>query len=83
MTKESEDHTTFRTRYGTYKYKVLSFGLTNGPTTFQRFINDILIEHLDDFCSIYIDDILIYSDSKVEHEIYVKRIIQILQNYGL
>ena len=81
--KESEDYTTFRTRYGTYKYKVLPFGLTNGPATFQRFINDILMEHLDDFCSAYLDDILIYSDSQAEHEIHVKRIMQILKDHGL
>ena len=47
--KDSEELTTFRTRYGVFKYQVLPFGLTNGPATFQRFINDILMEYLDDF----------------------------------
>lgn len=83
MSTESEDYTTFRTRYGTYKYKVLPFGLTNGPATFQRFINDILMEHLDDFCSAYMDDILIYSSTAQEHEIHVKKIMRILQDHGL
>jgi hypothetical protein len=83
MTQDSEDFTTFRTRYGTYKYKVLPFGLTNGPATFQRFINDILLEHLDDFCSAYMDDILIYSATAEEHEMHVKKIMAILQAHGL
>ena len=78
MSPESEDYTTFRTWYGTYKYKVLPFSLTNRPATFQRFINDILIEHLDDFYAAYIDDILIYSSTPKEHEVYVKKVMAIL-----
>lgn len=83
MTEDSEDYTTFRTRYGTYKYKVLPFGLTNGPVTFQRFINNILMEHLDNFCSAYMDDILIYSGNPEGHETHVKKIMQILMDHGL
>ena len=60
MDSNSEDLTTFRTRYGAYKYKVLPFGLTNGPATFQRYINDIFLDSLDDFLTVYLDDILIY-----------------------
>ena len=45
----SEEYTTFRTRYGAYKCKVLPFGLTNGPATYQRYMNDVLFDHLDDF----------------------------------
>src|SRR5579871_3836728 len=61
--KESiEDLTTFRTRYRSYKYRVIPFGLCNGPASFQRFINSVLFDYLDDFCTAYIDDILIYSD---------------------
>ena len=59
MHPDSEDLTTFRTRYGTYKCKVLPFGLTNGPATYQRYMNDILFDYLDDFCIAYLDDILI------------------------
>ena len=83
MSLESEDYTTFWTRYGTYKYKVLPFSLTNGPATFQRFINDILIEYFDDFCAAYIDDILIYSSTPEEHEVHVKKVMAILQAHGL
>jgi hypothetical protein len=79
----SEDLTTFRTRYGCYKYKVVPFGLTNGPATFQRYINDFLFDYLDDFCTAYLDDILIYSSNELEHEEHVWRVIERLQEAGL
>ena len=69
---DSEDLTTFRTRYGSYKYRVVPFGLTNGPATFQRFINDNFLDCLDDFLTAYPDDLLIYSENELDHEIHVK-----------
>lgn len=83
MAKESEDLTTFRTRYGMYKYKVMPFGLTNGPATYQRFMNDILLEYLDDFCSVYLDDILIFSNNPLEHELHVGKVLAVLAAHGL
>jgi len=65
MHPDSEDLTTFRTRYGAYKCKVLPFGLTNGPATYQRYMNDILFDYLDDFCTAYLNDILIYSKNEL------------------
>jgi hypothetical protein len=79
----SEELTTFRTRYGTYKYQVLPFGLTNGPATYQRYINKVLFDYLDDFCTAYLDDILIYSDNVLEHEHHVKLVLQRLREAGL
>ena len=46
---ESEDLTTFVTTLGTYKYRVLPFELTNSPTSFQQYINNVLFKYLDDF----------------------------------
>jgi transposase InsO family protein len=83
MQPDSEELTTFRTRYGAYKFKVLPFGLTNGPATFQRYINDVLMGYLDEFCSAYIDDILIYSDNLEEHKIHVRRVLDRLRKAGL
>ena len=60
----SEDLTTFITTLGAYKYKVLPFGLTNGPSSFQQYINKVLWDFLNDFCQAYLDDILIYSKSR-------------------
>jgi hypothetical protein len=75
MDPDSEELTTFRTRYGSYKCKVLPFGLTNGPATYQRYINDVLFDYLDDFCTAYLDDILIYSENELEHEMHVKNVL--------
>ena len=83
MDPESEDLTTFRTRYGSYKCKVLPFGLTNGPATYQRYMNDVLFDYLDDFCTAYLDDILIYSDNELEHEAHIKKVLQRLMDAGL
>lgn len=83
MHPESEELTTFRTRYGAYKCKVLPFGLTNGPATYQRYMNDILMEYLDVFCTAYLDDILIYSEDPLEHESHVKLVLERLRAAGL
>lgn len=79
---DSTEYTSFRTRYGQYKYQVLPFGLTNGPSTFQRYINDTLFP-LSDFCTAYIDDILIYSNNPLEHEAHVKQVLDKLRSAGL
>ena len=78
-----EDLTTFRTRYGAYKYKVLPFGLTNSPATYQRYINNVLFDYLDDFYTAYLDDILIYSDNELEHEEHVTKVLERLRKAGL
>lgn len=80
---KSEDLTTFRTRYGTYKYHVVPFGLTNGPAAFQRFINDTLMDYLDDFVTAFVDDLLIYSKNAAEHELHVKKVLERLRAAGL
>jgi transposase InsO family protein len=83
MDPESEDLTTFRTRYGQYKYKVMPFGLCNGPATFQSFINSQVFEFLDHFLTAYIDDLIIYSDNEEEHQEHVKKVLQKLRGAGL
>ena len=83
MSAEAEDLTTFRTRFGSYKYKVLPFGLCNGPASFQRYINKVLFEYLDDFCTAYVDDILIYSEDPLEHELHVRKVLKKLREAGL
>jgi len=75
--------TAFRTRFGLFEYLVMPFGLCNGPASFQEYINNTLREHLDKFCTAYLDDILIYSDNEIEHEAHVKLILQKLREAGL
>lgn len=57
--------TAFRTRFGLYEYLVMPFGLANAPSSFQNYINDTLRGYLDEFCTAYIDDILIFSQSRL------------------
>jgi len=58
--------------------------MANTPSTFQRFINWVLREYLDDFCSVYIDDILIYTDRDLDqHNTYVRKVLQKLKDAGL
>ena len=83
ISPESEELTAFRTRYGLFQYKVLPFGLTNGPATFQSYINDILRDLLDVICTAYLDDILIYSEDELEHEAHVKQVVDRLHAAGL
>ena len=83
MDPGSEDLTTFWTRYGTYKYKVLPFRLTNGLATYQRYINDVLFDYLNDFCTAYLDNIMIYSKNELEYKEHVHKVLQRLREAGL
>ena len=60
--KRDKWKTAFRTWYGYFKYQVMSFGLINAQANFQGYINKILVEKLDIFVIVYLDDILIYTD---------------------
>lgn len=57
----------FRTRYGHYKFLIMSFGLTNVTTVFMDLINRVFQSYLDQFVVVFIDDILVYSKGKTEH----------------
>jgi uncharacterized protein YdhG (YjbR/CyaY superfamily) len=84
MDPASEDLTTFRSRYRSFKYKVLPFGLTNGPATFQRYVNQALGDYLDDFYTAFIDDILIYTDRDLkQHQEHVMKVLKRLRDAGL
>jgi len=69
----------FRSKEGLYEPLVMQFGLTNAPATFQKRINNVLGEHLDEFVMAYLDDIIIYSMTEEEHEKHVEWVLKRLQ----
>ena len=70
--KGDEWKTAFRTRYDHFEYLIMLFDLINAPATFQTYINKSLTGLINNFCVVYLNDILIYSSSQEEHLDYVK-----------
>ena len=68
--------TVFRTRYGSFKWLVMPFGLSNGPAAFQRFMNNIFADMLNIRVVVYLDDILIYSDNINIHKTHVREVLK-------
>ena len=81
--KGQEWLTAFNTRYGQFEYLVMPFGLCNAPGTFQSYINSLLQEYLDVFCTAYLDDILIYSKNNKEHMDHMLKVLKRLRKKGL
>ncbi|WVZ97874.1 hypothetical protein U9M48_043382 [Paspalum notatum var. saurae] len=75
--------TAFTTKYGLYEYLVMSFGLTNAPAYFMHPMNRVFMDYLDKFIVVFIDDILIYSKSREEHEVHLRLVLQRLREYKL
>ncbi len=83
MHLDSENYITFITALEAYKYKMLSFELTNESIFFQQYMNDILWNFLNDFCQVYLDDILIYSKTRKKHKDHVKLVLKWLREAEL
>nr|GEV53525.1 reverse transcriptase [Tanacetum cinerariifolium] len=75
--------TAFRTRYGHFESIVMPFGLTNAPTVFMDLMNRVCKPYLDKFVIVFIDDILIYSKMKKEHEVHLKLVLESLRKEKL
>ena len=73
----------FKMRYGHFKFTVMPFGLTNAPTAFMDLMNRVFLPYLDQFGVVFVDDILIYSQSEVEHEDHLRIVLQLLRDHQL
>ena len=73
----------FRTCYGHFEFLVMSFGLTNAPTSYVDLMNRVFRPYLDMFVIVFIDDILVYSRSEDEHSNHLRTILQTLRDNNL
>ena len=80
---EDVHKTAFTTKQGHFEFQVMPFGLCNAPATFQRLMNTVLQPHLRKFCTVYLDDVLIYSKDPEEHAHHLKMVLETLQEAGL
>ena len=81
--KKNEHKIAFLIRYNLFEYVVMSFELCNASSTFQFFINATLREYLNDFCTVYLNDILIYSDNREKHIEHVNKVLERFQKIEL
>jgi hypothetical protein len=75
--------TAFTTRYGLFKYTVMSFGLTNAPAYFMNLMNKVFMKFLDKFVVVFINDILVYSKTEEEHATHLQLVLGTLREHHL
>lgn len=77
------EKTAFNSKYGQFEYLVMPMGLCNAPATFQSLMNRIFHDCIDRFLVVYIDDILIYSNTKEEHLQHIRAVLERLRQHEL
>ena len=77
MKSEDRPKTAFWTRYGHYEFLVMPFGVTNAPGVFMDYMNH---PYLDSFVVVFIDDILVYSKAREEHEEHLRIVLLTLRD---
>jgi len=83
MDPESQEKTAFTTKYGTYEFTIMPFGLTNAPATFQRLMNEMLNDMLNNGVMVYLDDINIYTKTFEEHLKKLEEVFKRIRVAGL
>ena len=73
--------TTFRTRYEHFEFTLMPFELANAPVAFMHLMHRVFQPYLDQFVVVFMDDILIYSQSEWEHEYHLRIVLQLLRNH--
>ena len=81
ISEEDVPKTAFKTHVGLFEWKVLGFGLTNAPATFQRAMDCILAPYLGKFVCVYLDDICIYSRTPEEHLQHLEAVLQVFEKH--
>ena len=83
IAEESIPKTAFRTENGFYEWLVMPFGLTNAPAYFVDLMNRVFRDVLNQFVLVFIDDILVFSKTKEEHEVHLSYVLQTLRDHQL
>ena len=84
MVRETDiPKTTFGTRYGHFEFTVMPFGLTNALAAFMDLMHRVFQPYLDQFVVVFVDDIVIYSESEWEHEYHLRIVLQLLRDHKL
>jgi hypothetical protein len=83
LSPEDRDKTAFSTKHGHWAYKRMSFGLKTAPATFQSMINSVLSGLTGSRCFVFLDDVVIYARSLVEHDTKLREVFFRLRKYNL
>jgi hypothetical protein len=83
MRPEDEEKTAFKTHHGHFQFRVMPFGLSNAPATFQCVMNAVFAPFLRKFVIVFLDDILVYSASWQEHLDHLRQVLQTLHDSQL
>ena len=75
--------TAFRTCYGHFEFTVMPFGLTNALAAFMDLMHRVFQPYLDQFVVVFVNDILIYSQSEWEHKYHLRIVLQLLRDHQL
>ena len=80
---DDEEKTAFVTPFGSFQFRVLPMGLSNAPSSFQRLMQHVFKDFLDIFVCVYLDDIVIFSNTVEEHRDHVRLVLEALRKHQL